>query len=38
MHHDGPAWLQWHGHNFVMDVTVEVRGGGHTEMKGGGNE
>ena len=33
--HDGPAWLQRHGCESVLGVTLEARGGGHANAKQG---
>ena len=31
----GPAWLQWHGCEFVMDVRRGARGSGHAKARRG---
>ena len=34
----GPAWLQWHGCEFVTDVNLRRNGGGHMRVKTGEKE
>jgi hypothetical protein len=31
----GPAWLQWHGCKFIMDMKLEVKDSEHANAKRG---